>query len=81
LIYAYNQDLSHQTGMTPDDIVATLHKERILVMHNNHFVLNIDKETLKREVEKKVLSLDPSKLKWTPYILSQERLSRLLAIE
>ncbi|KAI8882717.1 MOZ/SAS-like protein, partial [Backusella circina FSU 941] len=75
------QDLSQKTGMTPDDIVATLHKEHILVMHNNQLVLNIDKEKIKREKEKKVLSLDPSKLKWTPYTLSQERLSRLLDIE
>lgn len=57
--------------MTPDDIIATLQRNNLLVFNNGQYGLHINKQEIKQKianiVSKKQIKIEPRKLKWTPY--------------
>lgn len=68
-------DLSNNTGMTADDIVAALEGLRALVRDpvTKKYALRLDYNYFKQCIEdweaKKYVTLDPSALVWTPYVM------------
>lgn len=75
-IYALNLpyiiiDISIKTGMTPDDIIATLQRNNLLIFNNGQYELHINKQEIKQKiakiVSKKQIKIDSRKLKWMPY--------------
>lgn len=56
--------------MTPDDIIAALQRNSLLISNNGQYELHIDQRDIKQKlakIESKMqLRIDPKKLVWTP---------------
>ncbi|CEP09752.1 hypothetical protein [Parasitella parasitica] len=63
-------DISMKTGMTPDDIIATLQRNNMLIFSNGQYVLHINKRDIKLKMakfdSKNNLKIDSKNLIWTP---------------
>ncbi|KAI8390145.1 acyl-CoA N-acyltransferase [Blakeslea trispora] len=77
-------ELSHITSLTPDDIISTLENNN-MIHHNKltkQYSLAINPQVIKTHLhnlkQRNYLQLKPEKLKWTPFMLSQDRLAALL---
>jgi hypothetical protein len=78
-------DISNHTGLTPDDIISTLETNQML-NHDpltNTYSIIIDPKTIEDHLnhvdQKGYVQVNPTKLTWTPFILSKDRLSQLLS--
>ncbi|KAG0735647.1 hypothetical protein G6F16_008324 [Rhizopus arrhizus] len=79
------EDISNHTGLTPDDIISTLETNQML-NHDpltNTYSIIIDPKTIEDHLnhvdQKGYVQVNPTKLTWTPFILSKDRLSQLLS--
>lgn len=65
-------DISLETSLTPDDIIATLQRNDMILFQNNQYILSIDEKKMRRQVDNiesnQSLKLDPGKLKWVPFL-------------
>ncbi|GAN01621.1 histone acetyltransferase KAT7 isoform 6 [Mucor ambiguus] len=63
-------DISTETGMTPDDIIAALQRNNLLRLNDGHYELHINQRDIEKQlakIESKIqLRIDPTKLMWTP---------------
>ncbi|CAO0796282.1 unnamed protein product [Mucor circinelloides] len=63
-------NISTKTGMTPDDIIAALQRNSLLISNDGQYELHIDQRDIKQKlakIESKMqLRIDPRKLVWTP---------------
>jgi histone acetyltransferase SAS3 len=70
-------NIAKETGMTPDDIIATLEALRFLVRdpQTNTYALRLDYDYMKEYVEKHekkaTIKIDPERLCWTPYVMGR----------
>ncbi|KAF2220467.1 hypothetical protein BDZ85DRAFT_266653 [Elsinoe ampelina] len=70
-------NIARETGMTPDDIISTLEALRFLVRdpvtHTYAFRLDFDymKEYVEKQDKKNHMTIDGSKLIWTPYVMGR----------
>lgn len=70
-------DIAAETGMTPDDIIATLEALRFLVRDpvTRTYALRLDYDYMKEYVDKQEkkahIKLDPERLCWTPYVMGR----------
>ncbi|SMR50115.1 unnamed protein product [Zymoseptoria tritici ST99CH_3D1] len=70
-------DIAKETGMTPDDIIATLEALRFLVRDpiTRSYALRLDYDYMKEYVEKAekkaTIKIDPERLCWTPYVMGR----------
>ncbi|KAI9275817.1 acyl-CoA N-acyltransferase [Phascolomyces articulosus] len=77
------EDLSFRTGMTADDVISTLQLTDILKEDSKSegYIMEIDQTTIDKHIhkvkERGLPQVDPTKLTWTPYVLSRERLVAL----
>lgn len=69
--------IAKETGMTPDDIVATMEALRFLVRDpiTKAYAIRLDYEYMKEYVEKHekkaTIKIDPDCLRWTPYVMGR----------
>lgn len=69
--------IAKETGMTPDDIVATMEALRFLVRDpiTKSYAIRLDYEYMKEYVEKHekkaTIKIDPDCLRWTPYVMGR----------
>ncbi|MCJ1312175.1 hypothetical protein MMC25_005849 [Agyrium rufum] len=74
-------DISEETGMTADDIVAALEALRALVRDpvTKTYALRLDHDYFRQCIEtwevKKYVKLNPDSLVWTPYIMGRSNLA------
>ncbi|KAI8148833.1 acyl-CoA N-acyltransferase [Fennellomyces sp. T-0311] len=77
------EELSFRTGMTADDVISTLQLTGILKEEpeSEDYIMVIDQDMIDKHIDKMnargLPQVDPSKLTWTPYVLSRERLVAL----
>ncbi|KAI9490880.1 acyl-CoA N-acyltransferase [Zychaea mexicana] len=79
------EELSFRTGMTADDVTSTLQLTGILKedpkLEGEGYMMAVDQETIDKHINKVkargLPQVDPTKLTWTPYVLSRERLVAL----
>ncbi|KAI7856640.1 acyl-CoA N-acyltransferase [Circinella umbellata] len=78
------EDLSLRSGMTPDDVISTLQLANILkkdTKSDEGYIMELDQATIDNHInkvkERGLPQVDPTKLTWTPYVLSRERLVAL----
>ncbi|KAI9258248.1 acyl-CoA N-acyltransferase [Sporodiniella umbellata] len=78
------EQISHHTGLTPDDIISTLESHHMLIHCpiTQSYSLSLPPQLidahLTRVDQKHQLQVDQNKLTWTPFVLSKDRLAILL---
>lgn len=69
------EDISSQTGMTPDDVVSTLQQNDMIILQDEQHVLHINEQEIQEQIgkenSKQKLKLDEQKLIWKPFQLPQ----------
>ncbi|KAI8374081.1 acyl-CoA N-acyltransferase [Choanephora cucurbitarum] len=77
-------ELSNITSLTPDDIISTLQNNNMIHYDKitKHYSLAINPQVIKAHLhtlqQRNYLQLKPDKLKWSPFMLSRDRLAVLL---
>ncbi|KAG1138699.1 hypothetical protein G6F37_011685 [Rhizopus arrhizus] len=77
-------EISNHTGLTPDDIISTLETNQMLNhdASTNTYSILIDPQIIENHLtyvdQKNYIQVNSTKLTWTPFVLSQDRLAHLL---
>ena len=78
-------EISNHTGLTPDDIISTLETNQMLNhdASTNTYSILINPQIIENHLtyvdQKNYIQVNSTKLTWTPFVLSQDRLAHLLS--